>query len=168
MNYKKCVVPSIVLAVLVLFGTSSFGRHRTPGSCLWEDSKEVLLPRSDAVFMTRNMYLGAPVGPLADASGFEIAFRGGELFKAFRESNVKERIANIVTEIAITRPHLVGLQEVVRVHSQTPSDFIFGENTLPDVEEADFLKLLEDELQARRMEYRVVKRWIMLTSRYPL
>jgi hypothetical protein len=65
-------------------------------------------------------------------------------------------MAALATEIALIQPHLVGLQEVVELFEQSPSDAILGQ-TAPNAtdEVIDFLDVLLAELEQRGVRYEV-------------
>ena len=65
-------------------------------------------------------------------------------------------MAAIANEIALVRPHLVGLQEVTRLFTQFPSDTVLG-NFTPNAtdQQFDYLATLQDELAARGLDYEV-------------
>jgi endonuclease/exonuclease/phosphatase family metal-dependent hydrolase len=96
--------------------------------------------------MTRNLYLGADLGPAVratDTPTFLAAVAG--IYAANRATNFAVRAEAIAEEIRITAPDLVGLQEVSQ---WVPS----GANTeLPQ----DFLEILEEALAERGLDYAV-------------
>lgn len=65
-------------------------------------------------------------------------------------------MAALANEIALVQPHLIGLQEVVEVFEQFPSDAILGELTPNATDEiVDFLDVLLEELARRGVDYEV-------------
>src|SRR5690606_7272222 len=63
------------------------------------------------------------------------------------------------TEIALVQPHLVGLQEVVELFEQSPSDAVLGEAGPNATDEIiDFLDVLLVQLERRGVRYEVAAR----------
>ena len=80
--------------------------------------------------MTRNLYLGADLDPLlAESDPNQIPFLAAHAFQAVLASNFPERAQALAGEIAASRPHLVGLQEVSTYRVQSPGDAAFGGTT---------------------------------------
>jgi endonuclease/exonuclease/phosphatase family metal-dependent hydrolase len=96
------------------------------------------------------------VFPIIAAPLDQIPFVVAEGFADFVANRPEDRMAAIASEIAAVRPHLVGLQEVVELFEQFPSDAILGELT-PNATEPviDFLSVLLDELDERGVHYEV-------------
>ena len=105
--------------------------------------------------MTRNIYLGADVDPLIAAPPPLVPFVAAETFATIQATDFPARAEALADEIAATNPHLVGLQEVVLLRTQTPGDAAFGGTTPATVVFQDFLEILMDELRARDLEYQV-------------
>ncbi len=101
--------------------------------------------------MTWNVYVGADLesvlggAPVADA------------FEALLAANFPERAKAIARQVARFRPHLIGLQEISRIYTQTPSDDeVFGGDDTPATDEfMDYLKILQGALESRGLDYRV-------------
>jgi len=103
--------------------------------------------------MTRNLYLGADLGPAIDAGSLgEAIDAGGEILNEVDATNFPARATLLADEIAAAKPDLLGLQEVALWRTQTPSDYTTSPAT--DVK-YDFLKLLQGELKARGAKYKV-------------
>ncbi|MDB4264594.1 endonuclease/exonuclease/phosphatase family protein [bacterium] len=122
--------------------------------------------------MTRNLYLGADIFKVLEAAqnpdpnlgGLDVPIAVAELFQTVQYTNFLERAEAIAREIWITRPHLIGLQEVSSWYTQSPSDFFdFSSGSPvpdPDQEPAeepvyDYLTILLEALQARGLHYEV-------------
>ena len=109
--------------------------------------------------MTRNLYLGADLGPAIGAPDLESAINGaGEIINDVDASNFPARAKLLAAEIAKAKPDLLGLQEVALWKDQTPSDL--GAPPLGVGEPAthvryDFLKLLQKQLRKRGADYSV-------------
>lgn len=77
--------------------------------------------------MTRNLYLGADFAPvLAAASLQDVPFLAARAWSEIHATNFPARAGLIAEEIAASEPHLVGLQEAVIYHVQSPSGAIVG------------------------------------------
>ena len=109
--------------------------------------------------MTQNLYIGLDVFPITAAPLEEIPFAVAAGFADFVANRPEERMAAVAGEIALIQPELVGLQEVVEVLSQFPSDAIGG-NLTPNATEpvVDFLGTLLGELERRGVRYEVAAR----------
>lgn len=106
--------------------------------------------------MTQNLYIGLDVFRITGAALEDIPFAVAAGFADFVANRPEERMAAVAREIALIQPELVGLQEVVEVLSQSPSDAIGG-NLTPNATEpvVDFLGTLLDELARRGVRYEV-------------
>jgi endonuclease/exonuclease/phosphatase family metal-dependent hydrolase len=115
--------------------------------------------------MTQNLYVGADVFRL-----FEPALCGPtqsvfELFETVKATNFPERAEAIADIVQRNRPHVIGLQEVSLIRSQTPADGAIAPNPdgtftyVPNAEtvEFDYLELLVNALGARGLDYVVVE-----------
>jgi endonuclease/exonuclease/phosphatase family metal-dependent hydrolase len=109
--------------------------------------------------MTRNLYLGADLGPAIAADGLPAAIdAAGQIVGEVDESDFPERAKLLAKEIAKAKPDLLGLQELALWKDQVPSDL--GAPPLGIGEPAthvryDFLKSLQKELKARNANYKV-------------
>jgi endonuclease/exonuclease/phosphatase family metal-dependent hydrolase len=105
--------------------------------------------------MTRNLYLGADIVPIVDAlanpdpnNPYAVPIETGKAIANVLGTNVPDRLGAVADEIAVTLPHVVGLQEVTTYTIADPT------GQLPA--EIDFLAILEDQLAARGLDYQVV------------
>jgi endonuclease/exonuclease/phosphatase family metal-dependent hydrolase len=65
--------------------------------------------------MTRNLYLGADVGPLFTAQDLDQYFAAvASTYQQVQASNIPERAAGIAKEVAQTQPDIISLQEVTQ------------------------------------------------------
>lgn len=111
--------------------------------------------------MTQNLYIGLDVFPITSAPLEEIPFVVAEAFADFVANRPQDRLAAVANEIALVQPHLIGLQEVVEVFEQSPSDAISGVLTPNATHEiVDFLDVLLDELARRGLRYEVAARQV--------
>jgi hypothetical protein len=113
--------------------------------------------------MTRNVYFGANLDPVASAPNLLAAFdAAGVAFAQVEATNMPERAAAVAAEIANQRPTLVGLQEVATwlsgpVLNPAPATTI----------KYDYLSTLLSELAARGLNYQVVASLTVLDAEMP-
>jgi len=97
---------------------------------------------------TRNAYLGGDTGPLftLDFANVPAVVAATNVFwNQVQLSAVEDRMAAIVDEIDRRRPHVVGLQEVLR--------FVVLDGTMTPIGGLDLLALIEAEIAARGLPY---------------
>jgi hypothetical protein len=118
--------------------------------------------RPKITVMTRNLFLGADLGPAINASTIPQAIDGaGVIWNEMQSTRFRERAAPLAREIKRSRAHLVGLQEVALWRVQTPSDGgappispILTATPATTVEQ-DFLAILRRELRRAGARYKV-------------
>ena len=107
--------------------------------------------------MTRNVYLGADLGPAIDASGAsQFIAANGKILRDVDTNNFPVRAKGLAQEILSKSPDLVGLQEV-SLWRDGPVDFnapLTGAYTASHVT-YDYLQLLLDQLNQGKARYRV-------------
>jgi hypothetical protein len=115
-------------------------------------------PARTAAVMTRNLYLGAELGPVlaALASGNNTAIVGAatQTWAAVQATRPAERMAAMADEIVAADPAVVGLQEVTTwtTFAYDPTTGVASDPTVA----YDFLDLLLDALADRGADYREV------------
>lgn len=111
--------------------------------------------------MTRNMYVGADVDPIISASPEQVPFVVAQAWATLLRTNYPVRASMLADEILKTQPHLIGLQEVSLIRTQTPSDIVVAPGETPNYAPNattvafDFLPTLLAELAARGLSYTV-------------
>jgi endonuclease/exonuclease/phosphatase family metal-dependent hydrolase len=103
--------------------------------------------------MTRNVFLGADLGPAIEAPDIPTAIDGaGEIWNELELTNFPERAVPLAKELKKSKADLIGLQEVATWYQQIPSDGgappispIEGAQPATDVK-YDFLQLLLDRV----------------------
>lgn len=112
--------------------------------------------RPSITVMTRNLYLGADLDPVfqavAGGDPGEIIQATTSTWQSVQATNFHDRAGALADEIAHSEPLLVGLQEVSLYRTGDPDSF-FGNPTLADHVEYDFLKILLNELDQRGLHY---------------
>ncbi len=122
------------------------------------DAARAAAPARTATVMTRNLYLGAELGPVlaALATGNSTAIVGAatQTWNAVQATRPEERMGAIADEIVAVDAAVVGLQEVT---TWTRFDYnpVTGAVSNPTVR-YDFLALLLDALADRGADYREV------------
>jgi endonuclease/exonuclease/phosphatase family metal-dependent hydrolase len=112
----------------------------------------------DVTVMTRNLYLGADLIPLAtspDLAAFEQA--AAQRFQTVLANDFRVRARALAREIARARPDLVGLQEAA-VWRRSPDGVKDGNATPATQTVYDALAVLQAELRRQGARYRVVAR----------
>ena len=112
--------------------------------------------------MTRNIFLGADLGPALNADGFEEFIEAnGAIEREVDLTDFPRRANALADEIDRKKPHFVGLQEVALWRSGPVAipPAITGQPPTATTVEYDFLQILLDELSERgaRYEAAVVK-----------
>jgi endonuclease/exonuclease/phosphatase family metal-dependent hydrolase len=103
--------------------------------------------------MTRNMYVGTDVDRVVEVQDpSQIPFVVGDLWQLLLSNDYSARAAAMAKEIAASRPHVVGLQEVTLFREQTPADFQL--NAVDTV--IDFIPTLLAELAKLGEAYELV------------
>ena len=106
--------------------------------------------------MTRNLFLGADLGPALNANTFnEFTAANGAILREVDRTDFAKRAKGLAAEIKQHKPDLVGLQEGAwwRTGTQDPTKpYTQGPDTgqyTATTSKYDFLKLLVDELNAK-------------------
>ena len=111
---------------------------------------------SSLTVMTWNVYVGTNVDNVIAASDpQQIPFLVADAFQTLLATNFAERAEAFVSEMERTAPHLVGLQEITTIRTQSPSDLVLGGTQLPEDVLFDYLAILMDAVAARGLDYRV-------------
>ena len=105
--------------------------------------------------MTYNVYVGANMIPLLGITNLlEIPGAVANLYDTVIASDFPGRAAAIASIIKAHQPHLIGLQEISLIRTQTPGDRLTGGEPAEEVV-LDFLEALMDALQTEGLNYRV-------------
>ncbi len=112
---------------------------------------------SGITVMSRNMYVGGNVDPIIAATDpTQVPFLVAAAFQELMATKYAVRAQLMADEIALTRPHLVGLQEVSLIRIQSPGDLVVGGTSPAETVVLDFLPVLLDALADRGLDYQVV------------
>ena len=113
----------------------------------------------DAKVMTRNLYLGADLGPAIGASDVPALVAGaGAILRQVTATNFPVRAKGLAAEILGAQPDLVGLQECAlwRTGPVSFAPLAPGAPKTATTVRYDFLQLLLDQLNAGEERYRAV------------
>lgn len=109
--------------------------------------------------MTRNLFLGADLSPGLNAASFQDFIEAnGQILREVDLTNFPTRAQGLAREIAAKKPDFVGLQEVAWWRTADPYiGYAQGPNGnfTATTTKYDFLALLQAQLKARGMNYRV-------------
>ena len=109
---------------------------------------------SSLTLMTWNIYQGVDLSPLFNATTpSEFVTAVGSAYNRVQATNFVERADSIADEIQKTGPDLIGLQEVILLRTQIPSD---GPATPATNISLDYLKILVDTLAELGLIYEPV------------
>ncbi len=112
-----------------------------------------------AKVMTRNLYLGADLGPAINSSGpTDFISKNGKILRDVDDNNFMVRVKGLANEIKSVSPDLVGLQEVAlwrtgEASLAPPTTGIYTASTV----HVDYLKELMAQLNKGKKRYRVVR-----------
>ncbi len=108
--------------------------------------------------MTYNLYVGADIFRIVDAGLIDpnlVPFVVAEVVGTVMATDFPERSVAIAEQVAKSRPHLIGLQEVSLIRYQSPGDLLIGNPTPAEDVLYDYLDILMDALAARGLHYEV-------------
>ena len=118
---------------------------------------EVSTPETEPLtVMTYNVYVGGSPEPLLAVENLlQVPTEVANMYNNIIASDFPGRATAIAQSIKVYQPHLVGLQEISLIRTQSPGDAITVRT--PDAEEVvlDFLQILMDALQAEGLSYQV-------------
>ena len=121
-------------------------------------SASVLFNPGTLTVMTRSLSPGLSLERMLAVRGEPTAARTPELMDALRAEDPVLRARTLAEEIQYARPHLIGLQQAVRVWLGHPGDTLSGAAPPNEAPTLDLLPLLLSELEARGLRYREVAR----------
>ena len=146
---------SSIKIVLLLFGIllSLVGCEKITPPMLPEVSTAETEPLT---VMTYNVYVGSSAEPLLSVENvLQVPQEVATMYNNVIASDFPGRAAAIAKSIKVYQPHLIGLQEISLIRTQSPGNSI-AERT-PDAEEVvlDYLQILMDALQTEGLSYQV-------------
>lgn len=111
-------------------------------------------PKADVTVMSRNLYLGADLIPLAIASDrADFEQKASKVWQTVQATNFPLRAKALAKELKQTKPDLVGLQEAAVWRTDADKD---GSETPATEVVYDFTQILIDEAAKRGVKYEVV------------
>ena len=106
--------------------------------------------------MTYNVYVGSSAEPLLSVENLlQAPTEVATMYNNVMASDFPSRATAIAKSIKAHQPHVIGLQEISLIRRQSPSDFLSGENVLPEEVILDYLQILMGALQAEGLNYQV-------------
>ncbi len=106
--------------------------------------------------LTRNLYIGGSTSRVLGAgSPAEIPALVAQTWASIQANDFNQRARLIAREVAATRPHAIGLQEVALLRTQSPGDALIGNPQSATEVAYDFLEILMSELDRLGQAYRV-------------
>ena len=151
-KFSKCT--RSIKIVLLLFGIllSFSGCEKMTPSMLPDTSTSEPEPLT---VMTYNVYVGADMIPLLGITNLvDVPKAVAGLYDTVIASDFAGRAAGIAGTVKAYQPHLIGLQEISLIRTQTPGDRLTGGEPA-EVVVLDFLEILMAALQAEGLNYRV-------------
>lgn len=119
--------------------------------------------------MTQNVYTGFDVDPLLAAEDpAVIPLLVAQAYEQLISTDFVSRAEAMADEIARTRPHLVGLQEVALIRIQTPGDAAGGGTVPAETVLFDHLGILMTALEARGLDYVVAGQGVNVDVELPM
>jgi endonuclease/exonuclease/phosphatase family metal-dependent hydrolase len=111
---------------------------------------------NNLTIMTRNVYVGTDVDMVLAAEDInDIPFLVAEAFQMLLLTNFPARAEALANEIAAAQPHLIGLQEISTIRTQSPGDAVIGGTIPAETILYDYLQILMTVLQAKGLNYQV-------------
>ena len=120
-------------------------------------SPDTSIPSTEQLtVMTYNVYVGADMLPLLGITNLlEVPGAVADVYTKTIASDFPGRAAGIARLIKASQPHLIGLQEISVIRTQTPGDRLTGGEVPAEEVVWDFLEILMNALQAEGLNYRV-------------
>ncbi|NOQ97294.1 MAG: hypothetical protein GQ561_03940 [Calditrichae bacterium] len=104
--------------------------------------------------MSRNIYIGADVDIVLGAENLEdIPILAAAAYATLEATDFDKRAIILADEIALAVPHVIGLQEVTMVYTQSPGDFLIGNPGIANDLQYDYLTILMAALNAKGLNY---------------
>jgi endonuclease/exonuclease/phosphatase family metal-dependent hydrolase len=129
------------------------------GSATAKPKKTAAPPPTEVKVMTRNVYLGADLGPAIEAKGVgPFVAATGEILRQVTANDFPVRAKGLAKEIITKDPDLVGLQEVAEWRTGPPSleTLLGGSEPHAETVRYDYLAELLKELNKGKNRYKAV------------
>ncbi len=167
--YNKFTSPVNSVGILILL----FGVLLSFSAC--EKIQTPMLPDADMpdveplTVMTYNVYVGSSAEPLLSVDNLlQVPTEVANMYNNVIASDFPGRAAAIAKSIKTYDPHLIGLQEISLIRTQSPGDRIAG-GTVPAEEVVlDYLQILMHALQAEGLDYQVAAQIANLDVEMPM
>lgn len=149
MSHRKLGAALLAACVLVPVAAPAAAPAQSKKSSQSKTSRDVTV-------MTRNLYLGADLIPLAgakDVPSFEAA--AAQRFQTVQTNDFATRAKPLAAKIVKTKPDLIGIQEAA-TWRRSPDGVKDGNATVASQTVYDSLQILTAELKTRGASYKVV------------
>ena len=162
-KFVRSVKIGLLLFTMLL---SLSGCERIPGPMLIEDSPSV--EPEPLTVMTYNVYVGAHMESVLGITNLvEVPAAVADVYAKTIASDFQGRATGIAASIKTYQPHIIGLQEISLIRTQSPGDRLTGGTPAEEVA-IDFLDILMNALHAEGLNYRVAAKVQNLDVEMPM
>jgi endonuclease/exonuclease/phosphatase family metal-dependent hydrolase len=124
-------------------------------------------PAAPTTLMSYNLYQGSELDAIAAAHSLaDVPAAVSKIWRNVQHTNFPERAQTLAREMAQARPELIALQEASLWQIQMPGKVVNGHSTTV-TKTLDFIKILQQDLAARGLHYKVVAEQDGFTGRLP-
>lgn len=159
-SYRRLALIFAAMALALVGALTASAINSTSADAkLSKKAKAAKKERGQVSTMTRNLYLGADLGPAINSTGaVDFISKNGQILRDVDTNNMPVRARGLAAEIKQKSPDLVGLQEVAlwRTGEASLDPPTSGNYTASDVR-VDNLAELMKQLNKGKKRYRVVK-----------
>ena len=138
-------------------------KGKAKGACVRSTTARLNRTKGDVSVMSRNLYLGADLGPAIRSTSLTNFFQAnGQILRDVDANNFPVRARGLAAEIRSKSPDVVGLQEVALWRVGPPGVIRIKPGSAPETfttteVKYDFLNLLMNQLNRGGKRYEVVK-----------
>ncbi len=115
-----------------------------------------ILDTQPLTVMTYNVYVGSSAEPLLNVTDLgQVPGEVATMYNNVIQSDFPSRAVAIAKSIKTYQPHLIGLQEISLIRTQSPGDVLLGNPVSAEEITLDYLQILMDALAAEGLGYQV-------------